>query len=198
MNKPPIDPSKFRNKYRIASTRMSGRDYAATGRYFITICTKHRSHRFGEIRNGIIGLSNAGCIAWSCWEQIAIHYPWISLGAFIVMPNHVHGILCIGDRPETVETPYYGVSTGNKLQKPHAHHEWKSGTVGCVIHQFKRACTMKIRESGFDDFAWQPRFHDHIIRNNNAVAQITAYILTNPAKWERDRFFDNQIPRETP
>ncbi|MDB4978284.1 MAG: hypothetical protein JWM56_470 [Candidatus Peribacteria bacterium] len=165
-----IHPEKFKGKYRISSTRLIGRDYGLPGRYFITICTKYRAPWFGVIRHGIMGLSDAGCMVHDYWNQIPIHYPHVSIDSFIVMPDHIHGIIRIHGQ---VETPYYGVSTGQRM-------DWKPGTLGVIIHQFKRACTKYIRQSGMHDFTWQPRFHDRIIRNDHAYERISAYIVNNP------------------
>ncbi len=170
-------PLLFRNRFRIPSTRLPGRDYAAPGRYFITICTRNRAHHFGEIRHGMMGLSDAGCIAWNCWMQIPIHYPWVTADTFVAMPDHVHGILMIGGTGR-VETPYYGVSTGNG--NLHNRPEWKPGSVGSIIQQYKRACTVRIRKSGQSDFAWQTRFHDRVIRSDGEYDRIRSYIVRNP------------------
>ena len=90
---------KFRNKYRIASARAQWWNYGWNGAYFITICTKNREHYFGEIRDGKMNLSPAGVIANILWYEIPNHAQWMDLGDFIVMPNHIHGILII-DKPD--------------------------------------------------------------------------------------------------
>ena len=84
---------KFQNKYRISSTRLQQWDYRWAGAYFITICTQNREHYFGEISNGKMQLSHVGIIADILWHQIPYHSKNIELGAFVVMPNHIHGIL---------------------------------------------------------------------------------------------------------
>ncbi|WP_298396842.1 transposase [Flavobacterium sp.] len=87
--------NKFKNKYRIPSTRLQTWDYSSNGAYFITICTKNREHFFGNIQNGIMQLSEIGILAKQYWMEIPNHFPFIELGNFVVMPNHVHGILII-------------------------------------------------------------------------------------------------------
>jgi putative transposase len=88
---------KFKNKYRIPSTRLQNWDYSNEGAYFITICTQNRTHFFGEITNGIMTLSNVGVIADLMWFEIKNHAKVVELGEFIVMPNHIHGILILKD-----------------------------------------------------------------------------------------------------
>jgi len=88
---------KFRNKYRIPSARLQNWDYRWSGAYFITICTQNRERYFGEIENHGMKLSTIGIIADVCWHEIKNHARNIELGAFVVMPNHVHGILILND-----------------------------------------------------------------------------------------------------
>ena len=92
---------KFRNKYRIASARAPWWDYEQNGAYFVTICTQNRYHFFGEIKKGIMHLSRTGVIADIMWHQIPHRTPHVALGEFVVMPNHIHGILIL-DKPDGV------------------------------------------------------------------------------------------------
>ena len=89
------DEELFKGKYRIKSTRLSGWDYSVDGYYFVTICTKDCVEYFGEIKNEIMGLFNIGCIATKYWNEIPDHFNNVKLDEFIIMPNHVHGILVI-------------------------------------------------------------------------------------------------------
>jgi putative transposase len=86
-----VDPNKFRNKYRITTTRKSGYDYSSFGSYFITICIKNRVCCLGEINNHKMNLSEWGEIVSKYWIEIPKHFKHVTLGAFVVMPNHVHG-----------------------------------------------------------------------------------------------------------
>ncbi len=180
----------FKNRYRIETARLPGRDYTR-GSYLITICTKNRECHFGFIRHGIMCLSWIGSIVADEWQKTAVIRPNVRLDAWVVMPNHVHMI--VGIRPtervgvtRVVETPWHGVSTT-------AGTGWKSGCLGAIIGQFKIACTKRIRTHGNTSFAWQPRFHDRIIRHDADLPKIRAYIVRNPAMWERDR--NNPISR---
>ena len=197
---------KFKNKYRIPSARLQSWDYGWNGSYFITICTKNREYFFGEIKNGKMELSPIGKITEKYWHEIPQHFSFVKLGAFVVMPNHIHGIIIIDKKSDdnnpivsetvVVETPKLGVSTittpvptepktGGKNQK------WKSGTLGAIINQYKRICTINSRKIE-PYFAWQPRFYDHIIRNEKSFQKISEYIINNPKNWINDKFI-NQI-----
>jgi putative transposase len=177
----------FRQRYRIDSARVPGWDYAQPAAYFITVCTHGRIPWFGTIRHGRMGLSDIGWIVDDEWKRTAVIRPYVSLDAHVVMPNHFHGIIRIGCRDETgiVETPRRGVSTARPSDESRA--QWKPHSLGSIINQFKSVCTKRIRNAGHPDFAWQPRFHDHIIRDAAALDRIRHYIQINPAAWERDR-----------
>ncbi len=90
---------KFQNKFRIPSARLKNWDYGSNAMYFVTICTAHRESYFGEITKGKMVLSEIGQIAHQCWKDIPTHFPFVELGEFVVMPNHVHGIIII-DKPD--------------------------------------------------------------------------------------------------
>ena len=104
-------PSKFQNKYRIPSARAAWWDYGNDAAYFITICTAEHIHYFGEIHNGEMELSEIGKIALQCWHRIPNQFPFAKLDAFVLMPNHIHGILAIHRRDAI-----YRVSTNNNNQ----------------------------------------------------------------------------------
>mgnify|MGYP000217368927 CR=1 FL=1 len=95
---------KFQNKYRIASARLPNWDYRSSGAYFITICTAGREHYFGEMKNGKMHLSNLGVIADIFWHEIPARKSFVKLGEYVIMPNHMHGILIIDERFHIVET----------------------------------------------------------------------------------------------
>ena len=104
-------PEKFKNKYRIETTRLQNWDYGWNAAYFITICTHNREHYFGEIADGKIRISEIGEIAEKYWFEIPVHFPFVKLDAFVVMPNHIHVIIII-DKPImemaiALSRPYY-------------------------------------------------------------------------------------------
>jgi len=208
----------FQNKYRIQSARLQNWDYGSNAMYFITICTNGREHFFGKISDGEMELSEIGQIAHQYWQDITIHFPFAILDESVIMPNHVHGIVIIEKNNNTnsitiydatydgvdnaiVETPKLGVSTTNAATNPttidkrqqtfNASQKWKPASLGVVINQYKRAVTIDARKIN-SGFAWQPRFYDHIIRNDKEYQRIKNYIINNPANWNDDTFSKNQ------
>lgn len=190
---------KFKNKYRIPSNRFKNWDYGTNAAYFITICTHNRKHFFGEIKNGEMHLNELSEIATQFWLDIPKHFPFIELGNFVVMPNHTHGILIIDK--SAAEMPNLGISTPPTpstpiipnpppTEKPKTGgkiEQWKPGTIGVIINQYKRIVTINNRKID-PNFKWQSNYHDHIIRNSNSFENIQNYIEKNPSKWNEDKF----------
>jgi REP element-mobilizing transposase RayT len=175
---------KFQNKYRTASARAKWWDYGSNASYFVTICTQNRVHYFGEIENQTMQLSEIGRCAVTCWQEIPNHFPFVELGAFVVMPNHVHGIIII-DKPTTVETQNIAslpFPAGKNKFGPQAQN------LPSIIRGYKIGVT-KQSKSICPDFSWQPRFHDHIIRDDAEYQRIKDYIEANPMNWAKDKFF---------
>lgn len=133
----------FQEKYRVESTRLPGHDYAQPGKYFITICTKNRIHWFGEIRNGIMGLNEIGCIVAHEIQQTSNIRTNVHIDRWIVMPNHVHMVICIGPDHDygVVETHRRCVSTNVVLLV--GLPKRKPGSLGSIIAQIKCVCTKK-------------------------------------------------------
>ena len=182
---------KYKNEYRIPSARAAFWDYSQNGAYFITICTKNRVHYFGEIEQGKISLSAIGTYAKSCWYEIPQHFPFVELGAFVVMPNHIHGIVII--KKTIVASIATIVETQNiaSLQRKNQPNPNKFGpqsqNLASIIRGYKIGVTKNARQI-HADFEWQPRFHDHIIRNDDEYQRINNYIESNPKNWESDKF----------
>jgi len=168
---------KFQNKYKIKSARLKGYDYSQNGMYFVTICTKDHKEFFGEIINGEMKLNEIGEIVKKEWLQTSIIRSNIFLDEWIIMPHHLHGIIEINN----VETTCQGVF------KPNETSYRVVSMLGSVINQIKSICTKKIWKAGYFDFAWQSRFYDHIIRDDESLNKIREYIRTNPQRWEEDR-----------
>ena len=167
---------KFLNKYRIASTRLQTWDYGSEGLYFITICTKNRKNYFGEIveePKNIASLQPTaiGDVAQKHWKGIPHHFPFVELDEFIVMPNHVHGILFFN-------VPYVSDWVTNKFGP-------QSKNLASVIRGYK-ASVKTFATINQIEFVWQSKFHDHIIHSAKELSNIRQYIINNPANWERD------------
>jgi len=187
-------PDYFQNKYRIDSHRFKNWDYRTPGWYFVTICTGEGIHYFGEINDDIMGLSDIGGETWAFWYEIPDHHPHVKLGEFIVMPNHVHLTIRLTNHNPgntTVET-CHGTSlhSGDSRRRNGYMAEIapKSGSVSIIINQYKGALKTWCKKNGDGDFAWQPGFHDHIVRTPRSLYRINAYIRTNPERWEEDRY----------
>lgn len=181
--------NRYQNKYRIASVRHPAWDYGWNAAYFVTICTKNRECWFGEISDGGMDLSGIGHIANSCWHEIPRHFPFVELGVHIVMPNHVHGIVIINKSYDghNVETQNFA-SLQSKLDKPKNQFGPQSKNLASIIRGFKIGVTKNGRQI-HPDFAWQSRYHDHIIRNDKSFQTISEYIINNPLKWTEDKFY---------
>jgi REP element-mobilizing transposase RayT len=300
----------YRGRYRIESARRPGWDYAAPGWYFVTLCTHRRACVLGEVREGRMRLSGIGRIVADEWQRTSRVRPNVALDAWVIMPDHLHGIIRIlppddgrcrggdaarerdcadgGDTTRrdagmacgrdasardtgiapnrNVETPRWGVSTvaishgpdttaptvaithgsdttaptptiahGPDVTTPTIAHglgaiapvvtmtlgpgiaspptptqgfgraagneppagainpsgsdrpRLQAGSLGAIIGQFKSQCTKRIRMAGHDEFAWQARFYDSIIRDRAGLLRVRRYIEANPIRWERER-----------
>lgn len=156
----------FDSKHNRISIRLKGYDYSRQGLYFITLCTKEREHLFGRLRNGVVGLSNIGCFVQQCWQDIPKHFPNVVLHAFVIMPDHIHGII------EIVGANVVGANNHSPLRiRPNG----TSRTLGSIIRGFKIGVT---RLAGFS--VWQRNYYEHIVRSANEYERIVEYIIQNP------------------
>ena len=207
--------SLFQNKYRIESARLNNWNYNSMGAYFITICTKKHTHFFGQIvpisyissvetpclaslneitPNLSIETPNMASLQSTVQNQMVlskigqiVHAEWLKtptirpnmnlfLGEFVVMPNHFHAIILIGEnkynkRPSSVQS----------IPGPQRNN------LSSIIRGFKSTVTVQARLID-PDFAWQTRFHDHLIQDNKEYNRIQKYIRNNPLSWKKDKF----------
>ena len=171
---------KFLNVYRIPSARLKSWDYRSNGAYFITICTQNRISYFGKIVHSQFVESEIGVLVRQCWYEIPVHCPEIKLGSFIVMPNHVHGILVIDND--------FSLSPidESRMDQFHSIISPKKGSIATAVRSFKSAVSKYGRELN-PEFRWQSRYYDHIIRDYRSYMAICDYIETNPEHWKDDR-----------
>ena len=165
-------PGKFRNKYRIGSKRLKDYDYSSPGKYFITICTLNRETYFGNENQ----LSEIGCIARQEWlktPEIRSDMN-LKLDEFVIMPDHFHAVLIIGENDNIGRNVMHHVSTTTTFKSPHKN-------LGSVIRGFKSAVTTYARKNHIE-FEWQPRYYDHVIRNETELKRIRKYIKNNRVK----------------
>ena len=198
---------KYRGKYRTTSHRLKNFDYTSDGAYFITIVTKNRDHFFGEIIDNKMVLNELGNIARDEWVKTPEIRPDMNLSMveFVVMPNHIHGIIYIGENKFNMintnavarRDAMHGVSTIYGITKTHGlidlnDNNYKNKfapqrkNLSSIIRGYKSAVTRKSRQIT-TDFAWQPNYHDRIIRNNYELNRIREYIINNPQLWKRDK-----------
>ena len=188
----------FQNKYRIESARLRSWDYSWPGWYYVTICTKDMKFFLGKAANEIICLSPLGEVAEKCWTAIPNHFKHVELDEYRVMPNHIHGVLVVNEfkdctrRDDCVNrSPEPQPSIGSASAEPLKLHMMskispKPGSLGTILHSFKAAVTFECRGRGLGPFAWQPRFFDHIIRNDADLHRIRQYIRNNTLQWVLD------------
>lgn len=177
--------------HRRKSIRLQGYDYSQAGAYFITVCTHNRVPLFGEIVDGVMVLNTAGQIVEKCWYAIPEHFPQVTLNEFVVMPNHVHGIITVGANNvgandylplPSNETPIQS----NEPPRPLQHGT--SRTIGSMVRGFKIGVTRWFRANTDIHAVWQRNYYEHIIRNEDAYLKIAEYIQTNPQRWKTDTY----------
>lgn len=158
------------------SIRLKGFDCTQQGAYFVTVCTQGKLCLFGAIVEAKVILNDTGRIVEKCWRDIPAHFPHVELDEFVVMPNHVHGILRI------VEPIGAKDFSPLQTQKPSG----TSKTIGSVIRGFKIGVTKWTRQHtpGLD--VWQRNYYEHVIRNEIALERARQYIMGNPAQWDED------------
>jgi REP element-mobilizing transposase RayT len=163
----PYDPRIHHRR----SVRLRGYDYSQPGEYSVTICTQNKEHFFGQVVEREMHRNELGEYVALCWEWLARQYPYVDLDEWIVMPNHLHGILVITD------------GRGGSRTSP-----TKRKTLGRLVGAFKTVSTDRFNEMRGTPGAqlWQRDFHDHIIRNEDELNKIREYIRTNPLQWGSD------------
>lgn len=173
------------------SIRLQGYDYSQAGAYFVTVCTQNRECLFGDIVDGEMRMNTAGRMVADEWIKTAEIRDEIKLDEWVVMPNHFHGILVIGDRRGDRPVAPLNVTTtsGEQGDRPVAPTGPKPRSVGAVMAGFKSAVTKRINELHQTPGAklWQRNYWEHIVRNEPELNRIREYIHNNPARWELDK-----------
>jgi REP element-mobilizing transposase RayT len=189
--------------------RLSYYNYSANGAYFVTICTKNREHYFGEIKNDKMHLSGFGHLAKKYWEEIPNHFEDARLDIFVIMPNHIHGIVFLeneidgGDVGAIINRQKNQIRADDIGQNTKEKKKLSQSNVGdadlrplpnrtkellpLIIHQFKSSVTRQgKRFFPHLPFGWQRSYHDRVIRNETELEEIREYIINNPLKWAID------------
>jgi len=171
--------------------RLRGFDYTSPGAYFVTICTRNRACILGDLKAGSISLTPIGKIVQRTWAETPNHFPNVGLDEYVIMPNHLHGLLLIEDT--TV-----GAQHAAPLRVPSegAGHRVQPGSLGAIIRAFKSASTrMTNMHTGLSGHRiWQRAYYEHIVRDEQDLARIRAYIQENPLRWALDEENPARIP----
>jgi putative transposase len=202
----------YNNRYRVESARLQGWDYASAAWYYVTTCTKERASWFGVVVDGEVCLSKVGEVARQYWEEIPIHFANVSLDVFVIMPNHVHGIVIVegqdaslnhgDDRRDVAVQRLYQVTDTDRDQTLHPTADGadaginsmmskispKAGSLSVIIRSYKATVTKWCRVNGYESFAWQAGMFEHIVRNDTDLRRIREYIDLNSAKWDLDEY----------
>jgi len=166
----------FENRYRVESTRLTAWDYSLRGWYFVTLCTEDKKCSLGRTANGQIVLSDAGRIAETEMKAVSSHYVNVVIDRYVVMPNHVHALIVIeGDHI------YSPVETRLAASPARTH-----GLLSQIVGSYKAGVSRICHAKGISGFAWQSRFHDHVLRSNASVNAVREYIEHNPRNWLED------------
>ena len=201
MEKSKFDPQKHHRK----SIRLQGYDYSQAGAYYVTIVTYQRDCLFGEIVDGEMYINAYGEIVQKWWDEILIHFPNVELGAFVIMPNHVHGIIFITtERRGEVLSPRDNPNDNNLDENVDGTNQQggetpplRKRTLGQIVAYFKYQSTKEMNrietENAITKF-WQRNYYEHIIRDEKDLQNKTDYIEANPSLWDED---DNN-PRNNP
>jgi REP element-mobilizing transposase RayT len=158
------------------SLRLRNYDYAGNGAYFVTLCVHRRQPLFGRIVDGAVRLNDAGRVAHDEWLSIAQIRPGVTADIFVIMPNHMHGIIVI--------------ASSAILDSPCR----RRSLLGDIVRGYKSAVTGRLRalSNTPELVVWQRNYHEHVIRNEASFTQIAEYIQTNPLKWVEDTYYVEQ------
>ena len=176
------------------SIRLQDYDYAQNGAYFVTICTQDRANWFGEIAEGETVLNSAGKMIERWWYELERKFPEIDLDAFVIMPNHVHGVIVIvGADLRVCPDPANQLDQGAHIGAP-LQSESSNPSLSQIVQWFKTMTTNDYIR-GVKDHAWQPfqgrlwqrNYYEQVIRHEPMLNEIREYIVFNPGRWAEDR-----------
>lgn len=199
------------------SIRLKGYDYSQVGLYFITICCEDRKYRFGKIENDEMTLNEYGTIAYNEWIKLTERFSNFELDVFQIMPNHMHAIIALNtvwtrftpaqNKPQNNDE-IYGQSPNGQPQRLSLHLTDNDNratarvapTIGDIIGAYKSLVAnecLKIWKTKWVGVnpaptmgkLWQRNYHEHIIRNQQSYQKISEYIVNNPAKWLKIKFY---------
>jgi REP element-mobilizing transposase RayT len=162
------------------SIRLQNYDYAHRGIYYVTVCTYNRAHLFGRVENGIMMPNKYGEIAQNEWRRMTDLRQNIVLPEFVVMPNHIHGIIQI----LCSNTSAVGIDRFQNQGK---------NTLSSILGSYKSAVSKAIHDMGFWEEIWQRNYYERIVRDESDMEHVQTYIRDNPKNWSSDNF--NKSPK---
>ena len=186
------------------SIRFKGFDYTQPGAYFVTLVSYQRECLFGEVLDGQVRLNDIGKIVDRCWRVISRHFPEVELDIFVLMPNHLHGIIWISDRDDRGEASddvereishHFAAAYSRSTSPPEVDASpqrpkgTQSGSLNAIVQNFKSVSTRKAnrRLGSPGSKIWQRDYYERVVRNERELNAIRRYIDNNPAQWESDR-----------
>ena len=158
--------------------RLPAHDYSRCGAYFVTICTHEKECFLSDVVGCEVKLAEPGKITADCWQRLPERFPGLAVDAYVIMPNHLHGIIVLtGEHAE-----HMGHGSSRIFQAP-------SQTIGAIVRGFKGASTRRIKVhcGNSDTSIWQRNYWEHIIRDDADLERIQTYIENNPARWHMDK-----------
>ena len=177
------------------SIRLPGFDYTQPGAYFVTICAHGRDCLFGKVADGDVVLNHLGRLAHEEWTYTEIVRPEVELDEFVIMPNHLHGIITIQRSSRSV-----GAHARAPLPSGDALLQRPPKSLGSLIAGFKSAATKRINQSRHTPGqpVWQRNYYEHVIRGETDLNRIRQYIRDNPARWAEDIYNPTDVSRTNP
>ena len=195
------------------SIRLEGYDYSLAGAYFVTLCAHRRACLFGEVVEGVMEWSHYGQVAAACWRALGRYDAAVSLDVFILMPNHLHGIISLSDPAadtgadigrgeEAAAQPALKATRSFPPLRPGSRRPrtrrgmvgkgrprgTQPGSLGAIIHTYKAESTRRINRmmGARENHIWQRNYYERIIRNEREYEAIRQYIINNPIQWAVD------------
>ncbi|MCG2720893.1 MAG: hypothetical protein L6290_02600 [Thermodesulfovibrionales bacterium] len=172
------------------SIRLKGHDYSQTGAYFVTVCSLNKECMFGEIKHGTAGLNEYGEMVMKCWNEIPGHFINVECDEFVVMPNHIHGVIFINNCRGEVSSPFSSDSDTIKFTQQGGETPplLRKITLGQIVAYFKYQTAKTINQirNTLGTSIWQRNYYEHIIRDDRELQAIREYIRYNPLKWNDD------------
>lgn len=172
------------------SIRYRGYDYRQPGAYFVTLCTYHKAPLFGKIVEDIMQLSPFGDIAHVKWQDMPTHHTGLQCPVWVVMPNHLHGILVIENDHYAEEAEDEALARKTADANAPSLRNAPAGSLGAIVGNYKSITTREVNQlrGTPGDRVWQSNYYERIIRDDIEYNRIASYIQTNPARWEKDDY----------